>query len=968
MKKLFFTLFLFSCLFSLVKAVPAYPGLLTKTQPDGSAISYYLRGDENFNFSMSEDGYLIAFNENGIFEYAELNEQMEIVPVGIKVSNINDRTYKEKRYLKNALKVSELGLELNQVANVARMNKQKRAKSEPTVQRYPLQGTPTSLVILVNFSDVSFKKTQKEFHALLNEAGYSANGGTGSARDFFNASSNGQFHPDFVVVGPYTLPREMSYYGKDYGSGSNRNENYAGQMIIDACKLADADVDFKEYDTDGNGYVDNVFVYYAGYNQAEGGPESSVWPHRSEIVSKQNFDGVQLKDYACTSELKGRSGSTMCGIGTFCHEFGHVLGLPDFYVTDYGHSVPTLGSWDVMDNGPYNNGGKTPPSYSSYERFFLGWLTPTILEPGASFELEPLLSSNTAYIVSKETHNLDGAKPNPSEFFMIENRQRAGWDSIGLPGEGMLITHIDYSYTTWTYNTVNNDPDDMGAQIVCADATTTSPEYNTFPGRSKVTTCFLTMKDGYKFPNPLSSIKQLDNGSISFIYGVGPGVPHVSKEGIDFDQFVVDYGSKRIDTVTFVGGSLASDVEFRLLSGTNFKLRKLGDANFGRGVTIKIAEDSTINCVLEFLYEPRQVTEKDQFLTDKLTIKADNFEVYYDFKGTATKAIRVSRPEALPATDVTHTDFIANWKEQEFATRYYLSVYYISEQSKSEVEKFDVFTEDEIPTGWSTNFYATSKMYTSSDPISINFKDSTNMLYSKEYFSDVDKISVWVHSYNTNGTFFVEGLIDGEWVNVLTEKITTQTRKKVLEASLNGKKCRQFRMYYYKAVESAGGLLLDDFTATVLNAPEFVVDARVVENSGYKVTNLENDKIYYYRVAASDKNEKLKDDPNEVISPYSNEVKVDLLGGVGVENVYGSVEALNIEYLVDGSVLIDLGEQPALNSKLSIYSIDGRLVEEFVPQTQTIVLENLVDNNIYIVKYLNIANSNQVVKVGKLVY
>ena len=968
MKKLFLTLFLFLSLFSLVKAVPAYPGLLTKTQPDGSNVSYYLRGDENFSFSTSEDGYLIMSNENGIFEYAELNEQMEIVPVGIKVSNINDRTNKEKKYLKNALKVSEIGVELNQIAAVARANKQQRAKSEAPVKRYPLNGSPTSLVILVNFSDLSLKKTQQEFHALLNETGYSVNGGTGSARDFFNAASNGQFHPNFVVVGPYTLPKEMSYYGKDYGSGSNKNENFAPQMIIDACKLADADVDFKEYDTDGNGYVDNVFVYYAGYNQAEGGPENSVWPHRSEIVSKQNFDGVQLKDYACTSELKGRSGSTMCGIGTFCHEFGHVLGLPDFYVTNYGHSVPTLGSWDAMDNGPYNNGGKTPPSYSSYERFFLGWLTPTILEPGGLFELEPLLSSNTAYIVSKETHNLDGANPSPNEFFMIENRQRIGWDTVGLPGEGMLITHIDYSYTDWTYNVVNNDADDMGVKIVCADGTTNEPSYNTFPGRAEVTTCFLTMKDGYKFPEPLSSIKQLENGNISFIYGVGAGVPYIFKDGIDFDQFVTDYGSKRIDTITFVGANLASNVEFRLMSGTNFKLRKLGEGNFGRGVTIEVAEDSTLNCALEFLYEPRQVTEKDQYLIDKLTIKADNYEVYYDCKGIATKAIRISRPEALPATDVTHTEFTANWKEQEYATRYYLSVYYISEQSKSEVEKFDVFSEDEIPAGWSTNFYTTSKMYTSSSPISVNFKDSTNMLYTKEYFSDVDKISVWVHSYNTNGTFFIEGLIGGEWVNLLTEKITTQTRKKVVEVSLNGKKCRQFRMYYYKAVESAGGLLIDDFTTTVFNAPEFVVDARAVQNSGYKVTNLKNDKIYYYRVAASDKNDKLKDDPNEAISVYSNEVKVDLLGGVGVEDVYGSVEILNIEYLVDGRVLVDLGELPTSDSKLSIYSIDGRLVEEFVPQTQKVVLESLVNNNIYIVKYLNAANSNQVVKIGKLMY
>lgn len=968
MKKLFSSLFLLLCLSVMVKAVPAYPGLLTKTQPDGSTISYYLRGDENFNFAMSEDGYLITPNLNGVFEYAEFNDQKEIVSVGIKVSNVNDRTYKEKRYLKNALKVSDLELDFQQIAQVARSNKQQRVKSNVPVKRYPLKGEPTSLVILVNFADVSFQKSQADFTALLNEKGYSVNGGTGSARDFFEAASNGQFHPKFVVVGPYTLGRDMSYYGKDYGSGSNRNENYAGQMIVDACKAADDDVDFSEYDTDGDGYVDNVFVYYAGYNQAEGGSENSVWPHRSQIISKQNFDGVLLKDYACTSELKGSRGTTMCGIGTFCHEFGHVLGLPDFYVTDYGHNMPTLGEWDAMDGGPYNNGGKTPPSYSSYERFFLGWMTPTVLEPGGVFELKPLLESNTAFIVAKETHNLDGANPNPSEFFMIENRQRQGWDSVGLPGEGMLITHIDYSYSDWEYNVVNNDPDDMGVQIVCADGTTRDPSYNTFPGRSEVTTCFLTMKDGYQFPEPLSSIKQMENGSISFIYGIAPGVPYVSKDGIDFDQFVTDYGSKRIDTITFVGGSLSSNVEFRLLSGSNFKLRKLGEGNFGRGVIIEVAEDSTINCALEFLYEPRQVTEKGQYLTDKLTIKADNYEVYYDLKGVATKAIRISRPEALPATNITHTDFVANWKEQEYATRYYLSVYSISDQSASEVETFDVFTEDEIPEGWATNFYNTSKNYTASDPFSVYFKDSVDLLYTKEYFSDVDKISVWVHSYNTNGTFFIEGLIDGNWTNVLTEKITTQTRKKVLEVSLNGKKCRQFRMYYYKAVQSTGGLLIDDFTATVFNAPDFVVNARAVEKSGYKVTNLKNDKIYYYRVAASDKNPKLSDDPSEAISTFSNEIKVDLMGGVGVESVYGSVGTLAFEYLLDGSVCVDLGELPTADSKIYIYSVDGTLVEEIIPQGQKVLLENLVRNNIYVIKYSSLDGLNQTTKIGKLVY
>ena len=111
MKKLFSSLFLFLCLAIAVEAVPAYPGLLTKTQPDGSTISYYLRGDESCSFAMSEDGFLITTNQKGIFEYAELNDQMEIVPVGIKVSALNNRTLKEKRYLKNATRVADLGAE-----------------------------------------------------------------------------------------------------------------------------------------------------------------------------------------------------------------------------------------------------------------------------------------------------------------------------------------------------------------------------------------------------------------------------------------------------------------------------------------------------------------------------------------------------------------------------------------------------------------------------------------------------------------------------------------------------------------------------------------------------------------------------------------------------------------------------------------------------------------------------------------
>ena len=976
MKKLFSSLFLLLCLSVMVKAVPAYPGLLTKTQPDGSVINYYLRGDETFNFAMSEDGYLMVVNENGIFEYAELNDQMEFISVGIKVSDINNRTLKEKRYLKNASKVEELGIELNQVASVARAKKQQRANAESKVpvKRYPLKGSPTSLVILVNFTDIAFTSptAKEDFTALLNQKNYSKNGATGSAKDFFNASSNGVFHPDFIVVGPYTLPKDMAYYGADYGSGADRYESYASQMIVDACKAADADVDFSEYDTDGNGYIDNVFVYYAGYNQAEGGSVDAVWPHRSQIVVKQNYDGVLLKDYACTSELVGNSGTTMCGIGAFCHEFGHVLGLPDFYVTNYGHNAPTLDIWDAMDKGNYNNGGKTPPTYSSYERFFLGWLEPQILEPGGMYELQPLVTSNTAYILAKEKPNLNGARPTPNEFFMIENRQRMGWDSVGLPGTGMLVTHIDWDDSRWRSNVVNNDSADMGVQIVCAAETTRRPAYNTFPGAGDVTTCYLSMKDGYKFEEPITAIQEKADGTISFIYGEALDAPYISKEGDDIHYFVTDYETELVKKINFKGHHLSSNVDFSLKAGVNYRIRKEGDENFVKSLTVETNPDSTIDFVLEIKFAPRRVTSKDEYLLEQLFINADNYSIFYDIKGKSNKSVNVKKPLAYEAKDVTESSFIAHWQGQPKATCYYLSVYSLTNTHISETEEFAVFSETQKPEGWEANFATTSSLYKSSTPLSVYFKADTDTLWSKEYFSKVDKVTLWLHSNNTIGTFYVDGFVRGEWVNVYAKEITTSIKRQTESFELGANACTKFRMYYKSTSNSTGGVCLDDFVAETYNSPEFVYDGEYLElyDTLLNVQGLTNDRLYYYKLRASDKDLQAVSDPDELISSYSDEIKVDLVGGVGVDNIYEEISELLIEYATDGSgdVFVDLGETPTDMSRLYIYSIDGRLIRTIIPTEQRLKIEDLVANNLYIVKYSNQGSSDRTTKIGKVVY
>ena len=186
-------------------------------------------------------------------------------------------------------------------------------------------------------------------------------------------------------------------------------------MVIDACNLAASDgVDFSQFDTDGDGIVDNVFVYYAGYNEAEGGPENSVWPHRWELERRLTIDGVRVKGYACSSELRGNKGTIMCGIGTFAHEFSHVYGLVDYYATD-GGGHHTLSMWSIMDDGAYLNEGRTPNSFCIRQVLF-GMADPTILK-SSRVSLPELQSTNKAYLISQTgLHNLRETIQIPKNF------------------------------------------------------------------------------------------------------------------------------------------------------------------------------------------------------------------------------------------------------------------------------------------------------------------------------------------------------------------------------------------------------------------------------------------------------------------------------------------------------------------------------------------------------------------------
>lgn len=726
MKKLLSLLsFIFLSFFSAY-AVKAYPGLIEITQPDGTIVNVYLHGDENFSYMTSEDGYLLKYNDLGFVEYARLRSNNIIESTGIQARNIQNRAQIELDYLKTAQKVERFHEKLKNIesAIVEEKFQTQYAQAGYSNEGFPLKGSPKSLVILVNFSNLKFKSptANADFTRMLNQYNYSENSATGSARDYFRTSSNGVFEPNFVVVGPYDLPQATTYYGKDE---NGRIDLRAGNLIIDACAAADADIDFTEYDTNGDGYIDNVFIYYAGYNQAEGGGVNTVWPHRSAIASvEMYYDGVRIYDYACTSEFRSNKGGIMCGIGTFCHEFGHVLSLPDLYATNNATHA-TLESWDIMASGSYNNSGRTPPTYSAYERFYLGWLTPMQLTDGA-YNLEPIALSNRAYIVADTTHNMNGKNPNPTEFFLLENRHE-DFEHDGVQANGLLITRVDYNRSRWNSNTVNNYADDMGVEIMCAFGSTAQPYQNVFPGSMQKTSAQLVKKDGTMIDS-LSSIVSKDS-IISFVYGRPDFVP--SLEVVDtMSDFIVEFGESVIKTLEIkADGIVAGDLTIALAAGENYGLRlnSSEDTAFVKNLILK-PENGSVNCVVDVKFSPKTYSILN-YLSDNILISTDFSCFSVAVRGKSIKPVLVVPPVAYEATDITPYTFTASWGEVYDATGYYLSVYSLEGNDTLYVKNNEFLVVDSLKNGLSYRINDLKESTTYHYRLRASDKDLFNGLY-----------------------------------------------------------------------------------------------------------------------------------------------------------------------------------------------------------------------------------------------
>ena len=487
MKRLICILSVF-CMVYGAYAIPARRGSVVVTQPDGTEMVVCQNGDEHFHWITNEKGEWLKLGEDGFYRVTK------------------------------ALSAEQI--------EAKRMAAPRRVVYKET----PLNVAPRGLVILVNFKDVEFTTSKAEMDSMLTGKNYARNysytyqnktyevQSEGSAWKYFYDSSSGQYDPQFDVVGPVTVKNNMAYYGENV-----RNFDAAPwTMVKEACELVNDSVDFSLYDNDNDGYVDFVYVIYAGYGEADGGVANTIWPHSYWLLEAGincKVDGKQVDLYACGNELDSHS-NKHTGIGTFCHEFSHVLGLPDMYETTGNGTHKTLGEWSILDYGPYNNEGNTPPAYSAYERFFMGWLIPELIVDTANIKLEDIKTSNRALLISSsDEHNLIGNDPKPTSFYMLENRQQVGWDEF-IPGHGMMLTKIQYSSSKWIENEVNNSSNRMGVDLIEADGKTPGYYENGYDGKAGDLFPFGATEYTEIIDHPIEDIKE-KAGVIYFKYKGG---------------------------------------------------------------------------------------------------------------------------------------------------------------------------------------------------------------------------------------------------------------------------------------------------------------------------------------------------------------------------------------------------------------------------------------------------------------
>ena len=468
---LLFTLFTFAiphlCFASKVR-----PGRTVISQIDGTTITATAHGDEHFHFYTATDGTILVMDGTSLFVAGQADDG-KLISTGILAHNPESRDLTETLAANRQDRKAMLS-KGEQLTAAARNRLSTRSSSSPNY--FPSKGSPKTIVLLVEFSDLKFKISdpKAQFENFLNSMETNPHQqlyeNYGSVRRYYSDMSFGQFTPQFDIYGPYTMNK--SY--KTYGANDDSNT-----LLQDACSAADADVDFSNYDSDGDGFVDLIYIIYAGYGEnVQGNSSNYIWPHSDTFSSSVTKDGKRLGRYGVSNELYGSEkkqselGYLIDGTGVFCHEFAHCLGLPDLYPTGYSLNTECsnvgLSFYGLMDNGEFTFNGFRPTALNCWERQRLGWIEVEELKSPTEVKLTTQERGGKAYMISNEA--------NPDEYYMLEqidNNDRNLWNFY-LFGNGMLIYHIDYDEQAFSLggfwnNCVNTELGHPRFSLVAAD-------------------------------------------------------------------------------------------------------------------------------------------------------------------------------------------------------------------------------------------------------------------------------------------------------------------------------------------------------------------------------------------------------------------------------------------------------------------------------------------------------------------
>lgn len=438
MRNLF--LILLSLVWATAGAVRMQPGFVAVRQADGATLTVAGHGDERLCWLTTADGAVVC-QVGQCYYIAAIGSDGMPRPTATLAHDPGQRKAAEQALIDRQ--------DRSALAKAAMRQSTRREPMADDATLFPHTGEPRALVVLVEFSDTLFRvgypyttfdkylNGPDRFNTIADPEMYH---NFGSVRRYFQDMSFGQFAPKFDIFGPVRLAGTLA----DYGAGDPQQENI-NALVADACQAIEGQADFSIYDANGDGTIDLVYIVYAGYSQSiTGNSTDCIWPQSGTVSRPITLGGLTVRRYGVNNELGGVASADpkINGIGLFCHEFSHCLGLPDIYPAAGSEAEMCINQgmdyWDLMDAGEYTNNGYCPTEYTAWERERLGWIAIDTLSKPADIDMPTLAAGGKAYRILGP-----GA-----DYYIVENMQKDGWNKY-LLGHGMTATHIDYDDTSF---------------------------------------------------------------------------------------------------------------------------------------------------------------------------------------------------------------------------------------------------------------------------------------------------------------------------------------------------------------------------------------------------------------------------------------------------------------------------------------------------------------------------------------